>query len=352
MTRQVSAGGVLIGGGAPVTVQSMTNTPTADFQRTLIQTRELISAGCDIVRLAVVNAAESKIFRFLKDNNIKAPLVADIQFDYRTAIAAIENGADKIRINPGNIGGADRVKAVADCASAHGIPIRVGVNSGSIEKQFQKEYGYSHTALVKSAMYSVGMLEKTGFDNIVISVKSSNLLTMYRAYEELSRTTDYPLHLGVTEAGTYENALVKSSIGIGGLLIRGIGDTIRVSVTGDPVMEVSAARKILRATGLDTDYCEVISCPTCSRCKSDLTALVNKVEERAKDIKTRMKIAVMGCAVNGVGEAGDSDFCLTLGEGKVLLFKCGQILKTLTEDEAVDALFIEVGKALDMRSVP
>lgn len=350
MTKRISAGGVLIGGGAPVSVQSMTNTATADFERTLLQTRELSSAGCDIVRIAASNSVESMIFRYLKDNGILMPLVADIQFDYRVAIAAIENGADKIRINPGNIGGIDRIKAVADCANAHKIPIRVGVNSGSVEKKFQNMYGYSHTALVKSAMYSVGLLEQAGFYNIIISVKSSNLTTMYRAYEELSRTTYYPLHLGVTEAGTYENALVKSSIGIGGLLLNGIGDTIRVSVTGDPVTEILAARKILRAVGLDKEYCEVISCPTCSRCRYDLQPLVKRVEERAKNIKSRMKIAVMGCAVNGIGEAGDSDFCLTFGDGKILLFKEGQVIGTHTEDTAIDALFAEIDKVLLGRS--
>ena len=343
-TRKVMAGAVQIGGDAPVTIQSMTNTDTADAIATADQILALEEAGCEIVRSSVYNETCAKAIPEIK-SRIHIPLVADIHFDYRLALESISAGVDKIRINPGNIGSKDRVKAVADACANNGIPIRVGVNSGSIEKDILAKYGApTARALVDSAMGHVRLLEECDFDNIVISLKSSDVPMTVEAYELISQICDYPLHVGITEAGTWKMSLVKSSVGIGSLLLHGIGDTIRVSMTDDPVKEVAAGYDILRATGAKKDCVQIVSCPTCGRTKIDLISLANAVEERLASCNKPIKVAVMGCAVNGPGEAREADIGIAGGDGCALIFKKGQIIKKVPESEVLDSLMEEIDK--------
>ncbi|WP_251182875.1 flavodoxin-dependent (E)-4-hydroxy-3-methylbut-2-enyl-diphosphate synthase [Anaerocaecibacter muris] len=336
MSATVRIKNIQIGGGNRIAVQSMTNTDTLDTQATADQLKRLQLAGCDIARIAVsseaeVNACAAYIGKF------DMPLVADIQFDYRLAVKCAEIGFDKIRFNPGNIGDESKVKYTVDACKAHGTPIRIGVNTGSLEKEFS---GMSKSdALVASALKHVRLLEKFGFYDIVISVKSSDVKTTVDAYRQLAAKTDYALHIGVTESGADERGVVRSAIGIGALLIDGIGDTVRVSLSGDPVKEVAAARLILQEAGLDKDYCEIISCPTCSRCKYDLKSAVDELKAATKDIKKRVKIAVMGCVVNGPGEASDADFGVAGGaSGKAALFERGKVIGTIDVADIVPTL--------------
>lgn len=337
MTKKIRIGNVVIGGGNRVAIQSMTTASVADIDATVAQINALSAAGCDIVRAAINNDQDAKAIRKVKEK-INIPFVADIQFDYKLAIKSIENGADKIRINPGNIGGEEKIKIVADCAKAHNIPIRVGVNSGSIENELLQKYGRTPKALAESALKNIALLEKTGFEDIVVSLKSSSVKSMVESCRYVAGHIDYPQHLGVTEAGLYDKALVKSAVGIGSLLLDGIGDTIRVSVTGEPVTEIRAAKEILRAVGLDKNYAEIISCPTCSRCTVDLFKLTTELTHRTENINFPVKIAVMGCAVNGPGEAKDADFGVACGGGKGLIFEKGNIIKTVEEDKLIDEL--------------
>ena len=342
MSKQIIAGGVAIGGGAPVTIQSMCNTHTEDAEATIAQIHALEAAGCEIVRVTVPTMEAAHALSEIREN-ITIPLVADIHFDYRLALECVAVGVDKIRINPGNIGSKERVKAVADACKAAGVPIRIGVNSGSLEKELLAEYGSpTPEALVESAMRHAAMLEECDFDDIVISIKSSNVPMMVRAYELACERCDYPLHLGVTEAGTHNMALVKSAAGIGSLLLHGIGDTIRVSMTADPVLEVKAANDILKAVGLKTDCPDIVSCPTCGRTKIDLIALASEVEQRLAGCKKPIKVAVMGCAVNGPGEAREADIGIAGGDGCALIFKKGEIICKVPETEAVDRLMKEI----------
>ncbi len=343
-SRQINAGGVLIGGGAPVTVQSMLNKPASDIEGSVLQAKALQDAGCQIIRAAVPDMQAVKLIAALKEN-IDIPVVADIHFDYRLALESVKAGVDKIRINPGNIGAEDRVKAVADACRTAGVSIRIGVNSGSVEKSILAEFGGpTAEALVKSALYHASLLEKYDFYDIALSIKSSDVETMVKAYELAAESCDYPLHLGVTEAGTSRMALIKSSIGIGSLLIKGIGDTIRVSMTADPVEEVRAGFDILKAAGLKTDCPRIVSCPTCGRTKIDLIGLANEVESRLSGCKKPIKVAVMGCAVNGPGEAREADVGIAGGDGVALIFKKGEILRKVDEKIAVDELMKEIDK--------
>lgn len=324
-TRQVRAGGVPIGGGARVTVQSMTNTHTADVAATRAQLAALEEAGCEIIRFAVRDEADAAAVKELK-KSARVPLVADIHFDYRLAIACAENGVDKLRINPGNIGAEHKVRQLADCAKAHGIPIRIGVNSGSVEKELlAKHGGPTPQALVESALGHVKILEHNGFEDIIIAVKSSSAAYMVQAYRLLARQCGYPLHLGVTEAGGGEDAIIKSSAGIGALLLDGLGDTIRISLTGDPVNEVRAGISLLKAVGLRREGLELISCPTCGRCKNLAahSALCRQVKEEFAQEKRPVKAAVMGCAVNGPGEAREADIGIALGQTNAVIFERG-----------------------------
>ena len=338
MTKQITVGKVKIGGGAPVSIQSMLNTKTTDVEGSLCQIRELAAAGCEIARLAVPDMESAEAFRKICDVS-PLPLVADIHFDYRLAIKAAENGASKIRINPGNIGGEERVKAVADCCKAHHIPIRIGVNGGSLEKDLLEKYGHpTPEALVESAFSHIRLLEKFGFDDICVSMKSSSVPLMMKAYQLFSAQSDYPLHVGVTETGTEHMGVIKSAMGIGGLLCMGIGDTIRVSLTADPVREVYAARDILNAAGLRHDGVNIVACPTCGRTRIDLIGLANRVEEALKNCKKPITVAVMGCIVNGPGEAREADVGIAGGDGVGMLFAKGQMLQKLPYDELLPAL--------------
>ena len=338
MTKQITVGKVKIGGGAPVSIQSMLNTKTTDVEGSLCQIRELAAAGCEIARLAVPDMESAEAFRKICDVS-PLPLVADIHFDYRLAIKAAENGASKIRINPGNIGGEERVKAVADCCKAHHIPIRIGVNGGSLEKDLLEKYGHpTPEALVESAFSHIRLLEKFGFDDICVSMKSSSVPLMMKAYQLFSAQSDYPLHVGVTETGTEHMGIIKSAMGIGGLLCMGIGDTIRVSLTADPVREVYAARDILKAAGLRHDGVNIVACPTCGRTRIDLIGLANRVEEALKNCKKPITVAVMGCVVNGPGEAREADVGIAGGDGVGMLFAKGQMLQKLPYDELLPAL--------------
>ena len=338
MTKQITVGKVKIGGGAPVSIQSMLNTKTTDVEGSLCQIRELAAAGCEIARLAVPDMESAEAFRKICDVS-PLPLVADIHFDYRLAIKAAENGAAKIRINPGNIGGEERVKAVADCCKAHHIPIRIGVNGGSLEKDLLEKYGHpTPEALVESAFSHIRLLEKFGFDDICVSMKSSSVPLMMKAYQLFSAQSDYPLHVGVTETGTEHMGVIKSAMGIGGLLCMGIGDTIRVSLTADPVREVYAARDILKAAGLRHDGVNIVACPTCGRTRIDLIGLANRVEEALKNCKKPITVAVMGCVVNGPGEAREADVGIAGGDGVGMLFAKGQMLQKLPYDELLPAL--------------
>lgn len=345
-TRSVYVGGVQVGGGSKVKIQSMTTTKTSDVEKTLAQIFALEEAGCEIVRVAVADEGDAEAIKAVKEK-LRIPLVADIHFSPNLAVKSIENGADKVRINPGNIGGEREIAYVADCVKAHKIPVRVGSNTGSIEKTFLEKYGRSERALVESALYNVGILEKHGVNDIVISVKASDVPLTVRAYSLLASRCDHPLHLGVTEAGTTESGIVKSAVGIGSLLLNGIGDTIRVSLTDDPVKEVYAAKQILRACGLENEFVEVVACPTCGRCEWESMSLANKVTEFVRPYQKKAKIAVMGCVVNGPGEAKDADLGIAGGKGSCLLFKKGEVYKKIAAEDAEEEFFKEIRLLLD-----
>ena len=339
MTKQIHVGGVAIGGGAPVTIQSMTNTRTDDVEATLGQIRTLAAAGCDIVRVAVPDMAAAKAVGKIKEQ-CPLPLVVDIHFDYKLALEAIAAGADKVRINPGNIGGEDKVKAVAQACRQKNIPIRIGVNGGSLEKPLLAKYrGVCPEAMVESAFGHIRLLNKFDFDDICVSLKSSSVPMTMKAYQIMAQESNYPLHIGVTEAGTVRMGTLKSAVGIGGLLALGIGDTMRVSLSADPVEEVYAARDILKAAGIRREGAELVSCPTCGRTRIDLIALAGEVEERLKAVDKPITVAVMGCAVNGPGEASAADCGIAGGVGEGLLFKKGEIIKKVPQDKLVDELF-------------
>ena len=339
MTRQIFVGGVPIGGGAPVTIQSMTNTRTDDVAATVAQIRRLAAAGCQIVRVAVPDLAAAKAVGAIKEQ-IDIPLVVDIHFDYRLALECVAAGCDKVRINPGNIGGEDRVRQVADACRQKGIPIRIGVNGGSLEKPILAKYGgVTPEALVESAFGHIRLLEKFDFTDICVSLKSSSVPVTMAAYRLMSEESDYPLHLGVTETGTPRMGILKSAVGIGGLLALGIGDTMRVSLSADPVEEVYAARDILKAAGVRKDGPELVACPTCGRTRIDLIGLANEVEERLKSVDKPITVAVMGCAVNGPGEASAADVGIAGGVGEGLLFRKGEIVKKVPQEALVDELF-------------
>lgn len=343
-SRKIKLANTYIGGDSDILVQSMLNVPAGDIEGSVAQAKELASAGCQVVRFAIPNEQALDLVEPIK-NAVDVPLVADIHFDYRLALGAVERGIDKIRINPGNIGDDSRVKAVADACKAKNIPIRIGVNSGSLEKEILAKYGSpTPEAMVASAMYHARLLEKFDFEDIVISIKSSNVETMIKAYELAAQECDYPLHLGVTEAGTERMGIIKSSIGIGSLLTRGIGDTIRVSLTDTPVKEVFAAFDILKAIGLKKDCPYLISCPTCGRTKIDLVGLAKQVEDRLKDCKKPIKVAVMGCIVNGPGEAKEADIGIAGGDGNGLIFKKGEILRKVDEKDLLEELMKEIEK--------
>jgi (E)-4-hydroxy-3-methylbut-2-enyl-diphosphate synthase len=337
-TREVQIGSVTIGGGHPVAIQSMTNTKTEDVAATVAQIQALTAAGCDIIRCAVPTMEAAQALRQIR-KQIGIPLVADIHFDYRLALAAIENGADKIRINPGNIGSPDRVRAVTEAAAAAGIPIRVGVNSGSLEKPLIEKYGgVTAEGLVESALDKVRMIESFGYDNLVISIKSSDVLMCVRAHELISKRTDHPLHVGITEAGTLTSGNIKSAIGLGLILYQGIGDTIRVSLTGDPLEEVRSAKLILKTLGLRRGGIEIVSCPTCGRTQIDLIHLAEQVERTVADIPLDIKVAVMGCAVNGPGEAKEADIGICGGKGEGLIIRHGEVIRKVPENQLLEAL--------------
>ncbi|SDF24973.1 4-hydroxy-3-methylbut-2-en-1-yl diphosphate synthase [Thermoanaerobacter thermohydrosulfuricus] len=347
ITREVKIGNKKIGGNNPILVQSMTNTDTHDIEKTIEQIKRLEAEGCDIIRVAVPDMEAAEAIKEIK-KNINIPLVADIHFDYRLAIKSIENGADKIRINPGNIGREENIKKVVEIAKEKGIPIRIGVNSGSLEKEILHKYkGVTAEAVVESALKNVLILEKLGFYDIVISLKTPNVPLTIEAYKLASSKVDYPLHVGITEAGTIEAGTIKSAIGIGTLLYLGIGDTIRVSLTGDPVHEVRVGRQILRSLGLLKEGVEIISCPTCGRTKIDLIRLAEEVEKRTRNIKKPLKVAVMGCAVNGPGEAKEADIGIAGGDGEGVIFKKGKVYKKVKEEELVEELMKEIEKLLE-----
>ena len=337
-TKEVRIGDRIIGGGNPITVQSMTNTKTEDFDATIAQIRKLEDAGCEIIRSTVPTMEAAEAFAKIK-KQINIPIVADIHFDYRLAIAAMEYGADAIRINPGNIGSIERIKAVVDVAKERGIPIRVGVNSGSLEKEIVKKYGrVTAEGLVESALDKVKIIENLGYDNMVISIKSSDVLMCVRAHELIAEQTTYPLHVGITEAGTVFSGTIKSSVGLGMILGQGIGDTIRVSLTGDPVEEVRVGKRILQTLGLRRGHIEVVSCPTCGRTQIDLISLANNVERLVENIPLEIKVAVMGCVVNGPGEAAEADIGVCGGKGEGLIIKHGKIIRKVPESELLGAL--------------
>ena len=337
-TREVQIGNKVIGGKNPILIQSMTNTKTEDVEATVAQIQKLTAAGCDIIRCAVPTMEAARALSKIK-KQIQIPLVADIHFDYKLAIAAMEHGADKIRINPGNIGSRERIRAVVNIAKDRDIPIRVGVNSGSLEKELiEKYHGVTAEGLVESALNKVGMIEEEGYDNLVISIKSSDVMMCVKAHELIAKKTNYPLHVGITESGTLTSGNIKSAIGLGLILHQGIGDTIRVSLTGDPLEEIKSAKLILRTLGLRKGGIEVVSCPTCGRTQIDLIGLANKVEDMVTDIPLDLKVAVMGCVVNGPGEAKEADLGIAGGIGEGLLMKHGEIIKKLPEDQLLDAL--------------
>lgn len=343
MSRKVKIGNIEIGGGNPIAVQSMTNTITSDYNATLLQLQQLQNAGCDIARLAVNNAEDVETSKRLI-KAISMPLVADIQFDYKLAIASADAGYAKIRFNPGNIGSEKNVAEVVAACKANNVPIRIGVNSGSLEKDVTKEFGFGSVAMVKSVQKHVSMLEKYGFYNIVLSAKSSNVKTTIDVYRKL-HAMDYPLHIGVTESGYSTMGIIKSAIGIGSLLADGIGDTVRVSLTGDPVQEISAASDILKAVGLKEDFCEIVSCPTCSRCKYNLESIVKELTDYTKNIKKKIKIAAMGCVVNGPGEARDADFGFAGGgNGQAVIFEKGIVVKKISTAEILDEIKRRIDK--------
>lgn len=347
-TKEIKVGDVVIGGEQRVIVQSMTNTKTENIKDTIRQIHELENVGCEIIRVAVPSMEAAEAIKDIK-KAINIPLVADIHFDYRLAIASIENGADKIRINPGNLGGSERLKKVVEAAKERSIPIRVGVNSGSVEKELLEKYGGPDPeAMVESAIKNVRMIEQLDYDQIVISIKSSNVLDTIESYKRISDIVDYPLHIGITEAGTARKGIIKSSIGIGCLLYQGIGDTIRVSLTGEPKDEIKVAYEILKNLGLFDSCIEVISCPTCGRTSVDLIKIAEEVDKRVENIitKKRIKVAVMGCEVNGPGEAKDADIGIAGGKGEYLLFVKGEPIKKVNESCAVDILIEEIKKII------
>lgn len=337
-TKKIEIGNVWIGGGSPIAIQSMTNTPTEDVGATVTQILALESAGCDIIRCAVPTMEAAAALKEIK-KQIHIPLVADIHFDYHLAIAAIENGADKIRINPGNIGSAEKLRAVVDKAKEYDVPIRVGVNSGSLEKQLIEKYGgVTAEGLAESALDKVRMIEEMEYDRLVVSIKSSDVMMCVRAHELIAQECPYPLHVGITESGTLLSGNIKSSVGLGIILYQGLGDTIRVSLTGDPVEEIKSAKLILKTLGLRTGGIEIVSCPTCGRTKIDLIGLANQVENMVSDIPLDIKVAVMGCVVNGPGEAREADIGIAGGIGEGLLIKKGEIIKKVKEEELLDTL--------------
>ncbi len=346
-SKKITVGGIAIGGDAGISVQSMTNTDTRDVEATYRQVASLADAGCDIVRITAPDEDSVKTFAELKRRGVTVPLVADIHFNYKIAVMAAEAGVDKIRINPGNIGSKDNIREVVKACTERGVPIRIGVNSGSLEKDILQKYGApTAEALAESALYHASLLEELGFDNIAISAKSSDVQTMIRANRILAERTSYPLHLGVTEAGARDRALVKSSIGVGTLLAEGIGDTVRISLTDDPVLEVESARMILSALSItEKRGLDIVSCPTCGRTKIDLISLLRDFEKKAKDAgidKKNIKVALMGCAVNGPGEAREADIGIAGGDGCGLLFKKGEIIRKIDEKILIDELVDEI----------
>lgn len=349
MKRIVNVGGVQIGGDAPVSIQSMTNTDTRDVKTTVEQIARLADAGCEIVRSAVPDMEAAKAIGEIK-KRISIPLVADIHFDYRLALEAIKGGVDKVRINPGNIGSRERVKAVSDACRERGIPIRIGVNGGSLEKEILEKYGRpTADALVESAMGHIRILEDLDFNDIVVSIKTSDVPTMLAAYRKFDKLTDIPVHIGVTEAGTKMSGMVKSAVGLGALLSEGIGNTMRVSLTADPVEEIYAAREILKILGLRKSGATLVSCPTCGRTRINLIPLAEKVERLIADVEEPIKVAVMGCAVNGPGEAREADIGIAGGDGVGLIFKKGEIIRKVPEDRLLDELKTEIDKLLAER---
>ena len=344
ITKEIKIGNKVIGGNNPVLIQSMTNTDTEDIEATVKQIKALENVGCDIIRVAVPTNKAAEALKLIKEQ-ISIPLVADIHFDYRLAIKAIENGADKIRINPGNIGSDERVNEIVQLAKEKNIPIRVGVNSGSLEKHLIEKYGgVTAEAIVESAINKVRLIESMGYDNLVVSIKSSDVLMSIKAHELLGDKIDYPLHVGITESGTVMKGTIKSAVGIGNILYKGYGDTIRVSLTGDPVEEIKVAKQLLQALGLRKSGVEIVSCPTCGRTKIDLIGLANKVEELVEDMNKDIKVAVMGCVVNGPGEAKEADIGIAGGIGEGLLFKKGEIIRKVKEEELLDVLKDEIEK--------
>lgn len=341
--KEVNIGGVKIGGNNPVAVQSMTNIKTEYIDRVVKQINDLSLNGCDIVRVAVKDEIDAYSIKEIK-KQVNVPIVCDIHFDYKLAIKSIENGADKIRINPGNIGCEENVKKVAECLKYYGVPVRVGSNSGSVEKEFLRKYGKNEVSLVESALDKVKMLEKYGVSDIVISAKASSVPLTVKCYRLLAQKTNYPLHIGVTEAGTYESGVIKSSVGLGALLLDGIGDTIRVSLTADPVFEPVVARKILRSCGLENNYCEVISCPTCGRTQYDSIHLAEKIEKLTQNIKVPLKVAVMGCVVNGPGEASDCDVGIAGSKDYCVIFVKGKVVKQVPFESAEQEFIREIEK--------
>ncbi|WP_250673860.1 flavodoxin-dependent (E)-4-hydroxy-3-methylbut-2-enyl-diphosphate synthase [Paraclostridium ghonii] len=344
LSREVSVGHVKIGGNNPISIQSMTNTDTRDAKSTIVQIKRLEEVGCDVVRIAVPDMEAAKNIGEIK-NNVNIPVIADIHFDYRLALEAIDQGIDGVRINPGNIGNIDKVKMVVNKCKEKNLKIRIGVNGGSLEKELLEKYGSpTAEALVESALGHVKILEDLDFYNIVISLKSSDIYKTIEAYELISKKVDYPLHIGITESGSIKKGTIKSSIGVGALLLKGIGDTIRISLTGDPTEEVIVGKEILRSLNLLNDKIKVISCPTCGRCNIDLISVVNEVEEKINKIDKDMTVAIMGCAVNGPGEAKEADIGIAGGKGEGLLFKKGEIIRKIKGDNLVEELLNEIEK--------
>jgi (E)-4-hydroxy-3-methylbut-2-enyl-diphosphate synthase len=347
-TCPIHVGNIVVGGKAPISVQSMTNTKTHHVAATVSQIERLSAVGCDIVRLAIPDMSAALAIKEIK-SKVKIPLIADIHFDYRLAIAAIENGIDALRINPGNIGEVSHVAVIVKEAKKHCIPIRIGVNAGSLEKNILEKYGGHPTpaGMVESALQHIAILENLDFRNIKISLKANDVPTTIKAYQLMSETVDYPLHLGITEAGTIKSGIIKSAVGIGALLAQGIGDTIRVSLTGDPIEEVKAANEILKALGLREYGPTLISCPTCGRCNINLAEIAEQVEDKLKDVHKPFKVAVMGCVVNGPGEAKEADIGIAGGKGQGLVFRKGEIIKKVSADQLVAALFDEIDKLIE-----
>lgn len=345
MTKKVKIGNCFVGGGERIKIQSMTTTRTADVEQTVAQMKTLEDVGCDIVRVAITGEDDARAIKEIK-KRVSLPIVADIHFSYKLALLAIDSGADKIRINPGNIGGEAEIRAVAEKLVEKKIPVRVGANTGSVEKHFLEKYGKSADALVESALSNVRILEKYGVRDIVVAVKASSVPLTVESYRKLKERTDYPLHIGVTEAGAGEMGIVKGAVGIGSLLLDGIGDTLRVSLTDDPKKEVLAGKAILRACGLDQDYVELVACPTCGRCAWESRALYEKVRARSENVKKKLKVAVMGCVVNGPGEAKDADLGIAGGDGYCLIFKKGEPYKKVKKEDAEKEFFAELEREL------